>query len=72
MGGEIVYHNGINKTLKNVLQEAKIPLYRRERTPLLYSNNTILAMPGLFINTKLLSTRSETGYIPIWIPYNGY
>ena len=72
MGGEIVYHNGINKTLKNVLQEAKIPPYRRERTPLLYSNNTILAMPGLFINTKLLSTRSEAGYIPIWIPYDGY
>ena len=72
MGGEIVYHNGINKTLKNVLQEAKIPPYRRERTPLLYSNNTILAMPGLFINTNLLSTGSEIGYIPTWIPYDGY
>ena len=72
IGGEIVYHNGINKALKNILQEAKIPPYRRERTPLLYSNNTILAMPGLFINTNLLSTVSEIGYIPTWIPYDEY
>lgn len=71
-GGESLPQNGVNKTLKNLLQEAGMPPYRRERLPLIYQNDTLLAAPGAGINTELLAAEPDVGYVPVWLPYDGY
>lgn len=71
-GGESLPQNGVTKTLKNLLQEAGMPPYRRERLPLIYQNDTLLAAPGAGINTELLAAEPDVGYVPVWLPYDGY
>ena len=49
-----------------------MPPYRRERLPLIYQNDTLLAAPGAGINTELLAAEPDVGYVPVWLPYDGY
>ena len=37
-GGESLPQRGVSKTLKNLMQEAGMPPYRRERLPLIYQD----------------------------------
>lgn len=45
-GGEKL-RMGRNRTLKNVLQEAGVPAWLRERLPLIYQGDTLVAVAGL-------------------------
>lgn len=71
-GGESLPQRGVSKTLKNLMQEAGMPPYRRERLPLIYQADTLLAAPGAGINTDLMAVEPDTGYLPVWLPYDGY
>ena len=71
-GGEVLPQFRIgSKPLKTLLQEAAIPPFRRERLPLLYLGETLLAAPGVGINSECLVEKEETGYVPIWVPFDG-
>ena len=47
------------KTLKNLLQEAAIPPWQRERLPLLYSGDTLVAAPGIGVDCAFQATPGE-------------
>ena len=32
---------------------------------------TLLAAPGVGINSECLVEKEETGYVPIWVPFDG-
>ncbi len=46
-GGEIIRIDGKTKTLKKVLQELGVPPWVRDRLPLIYLGDTLVAIPGI-------------------------
>ncbi|MBT9613114.1 MAG: tRNA lysidine(34) synthetase TilS [Burkholderiales bacterium] len=55
------------KTLKHLLQEAAIPPWQRERLPLLYSGETLVAAPGIGIDCAYQATPGESGLRLGWV-----
>ena len=49
------------KSLKHLLQEAAIPPWQRERLPLLYSGETLVAAPGIGIDCAYQAKPGEIG-----------
>jgi tRNA(Ile)-lysidine synthase len=60
-GGEILrpHPNAATRTLKNLLQESKIPPWYRDRLPLLYCGEELVSVPGLAIAAEYLSDGHE-------------
>jgi tRNA(Ile)-lysidine synthase len=60
-GGEILrpHPNAATRTLKNLLQENKIPPWYRDRLPLLYCGEELVSVPGLAIASEYLSDGHE-------------
>lgn len=54
-----------SNTLKNLFQQAAIPPWERERWPLVYVNNELIAVPGIATN---LAWQSTPGLAIIWQP----
>ena len=55
------------KTLKHLLQEAAIPPWQRERLPLLYSGETLVAAPGIGIDCAYQAVPGESGLRLAWV-----
>lgn len=55
------------KTLKHLLQEAAIPPWQRERLPLLYSGETLVAAPGIGIDCAYQALPGESGLRLAWV-----
>jgi len=55
------------KTLKHLLQEAAIPPWQRERLPLLYSGDTLIAVPGIGIDCAYQAAPGESGLRLSWL-----
>ena len=55
------------KTLKHLLQEAAIPPWQRERLPLLYSGETLVAVPGIGIDCAYQAAPGESGLRLAWM-----
>ena len=51
--------------LKKLLQEANIPPWERDRLPLLYRDQTLLAVIGLGIAASAAATPGEPGFLPV-------
>lgn len=54
------------RTLKHLLQEAKIPPWQRQRLPLIYSDDTLAIVPGIGVACGLQARENELGLLVIW------
>ena len=58
------------KTLKHLLQEAAIPPWQRERLPLLYSGEILVAAPGIGVDCAYQAAPGESGLRFAWMLTN--
>ncbi len=54
-----------SQELKKLLQEANIPPWERERLPLLYRDDTLVAVVGLGIAAEAVARSGEPGFLPV-------
>jgi tRNA(Ile)-lysidine synthase len=52
--------------LKKLLQEAGVPPWQRDRLPLLFVGETLIAVPGLWIAHEFVAVPGESGWEPVW------
>lgn len=66
-GGERLRPHGRQhtKTLKALFWEARIPPWRRDRWPLLFQAQDLVAVPSLAVETR---AATDEGWQPIWTP----
>ena len=57
---------GATRSLKNLLQEARLPPWERERLPLIYCANTLVAVPGLGVASGWEAAAGEPGWLISW------
>ncbi len=57
---------GPRRTVRNLLQEAALPPWRRERLPLLYLDHVLAAVPGVGVDERLRPQPRSAGWRPIW------
>ena len=69
-GGEMLRlaQGGRRRTVRNLLQEAAMPPWLRERLPFLYVGDELAAVPGLGIEAKFQANADESGLQPLWLP----
>lgn len=65
-GGERLrlHPGGPHRSLKNLLQEKRIPPWRRERLPLLWCDGTLLWAEGIGLEADALAGKTEPGIVP--------
>ncbi len=56
------------RSLKNLLQEARMPPWERERLPLIYCADILVAVPGLGMASGWRAGSEETGWVITWRP----
>jgi tRNA(Ile)-lysidine synthase len=56
------------RTLKNLLQEARIPHWQRDRLPLLACGEQVLWVAQLGLDCRLAAQAGEEGVLPTWLP----
>lgn len=54
------------RTLKHLLQEAKMPPWQRERLPLIYCDDTLAVVPGIGVECTMQAKENETGLMIVW------
>jgi tRNA(Ile)-lysidine synthase len=59
---------GSTRSLKNLLQEARLPPWERERLPLIYCADTLVAVPGLGVASGWEAGAQEYGWVIDWRP----
>jgi tRNA(Ile)-lysidine synthase len=57
---------GSTRSLKNLLQEARMPPWERERLPLVYCGDTLVAVPGLGVASEWQAKSGDAGYSITW------
>ncbi len=57
---------GATRSLKNLLQEASLPPWERERLPLMYCAETLVAVPGLGVASGWEAGAAEFGWLISW------
>jgi len=69
-GGEVLRpaHGALQRTVRNLLQEAAMPPWLRERLPFLYVDGVLAAVPGVGVDAKFQASRDEFGLRPAWLP----
>jgi tRNA(Ile)-lysidine synthase len=69
-GGEMlrVNQDGRRRTVRNLLQEAELPPWQRERLPFLYMDHDLVAVPGLAIDAQFQAVAGQPGLLPLWTP----
>ena len=67
-GGERLrlHSKGPSRSLKNLLQEARLPPWERERVPLLYCAGDLVAVPGLGVASGWKAALGEYGWVASW------
>lgn len=58
---------GGSRSLRNLLQEAGLPPWQRDRLPLLYLGDELAAVPGLGVDIRFRAIEGETGWFPLWL-----
>jgi len=56
------------RSLKNLLQETRVPPWQRERLPLLFREDRLVWVPGLGIDCAYQAADGEPAVLPEWIP----
>ncbi len=64
-GGEKLSFHGQHHSLKKLFQQWEIPPWQRDRVPLLFQDDELIAVVGYSISDKLLKPDSEACYIPM-------
>jgi tRNA(Ile)-lysidine synthetase-like protein len=59
-------HGGATRSLKNLLQEARMPPWERERLPLIYCADTLAAVPGLGVACSFQAAAGAAGWTVTW------
>jgi tRNA(Ile)-lysidine synthase len=54
------------RALKNLFQEAAVPPWERERTPLLFCGDDLVWVPGLGIDARYKARTDASGILPEW------
>ena len=54
------------RTLKNLLQEAGVPPWERDRLPLLYCGEELVWVPGVGVDTRYQPSPRSAGLMPEW------
>ena len=69
-GGEKLrlQRRGSTRSLKNLLQEACMPPWERERLPLVYCGDTLVAVPGLGVASAWQAGAGDAGWLITWRP----
>ncbi len=57
---------GSMRSLKNLLQEARMPPWERERLPLIYCADTLVAVPGLGVASGWQAGAGNVGWTITW------
>jgi tRNA(Ile)-lysidine synthase len=67
-GGEKLrlHAKGSSRSLKNLLQEARLPPWERERLPLVYCGDTLVAAPGLGVASGWQAGAGNFGWTITW------
>ena len=67
-GGEHLMpaHNRPRRSLKNLLQEASVPPWKRYSLPLLFCGEKLVWVPGIGIDYEFQVKSDEIGVLPIW------
>ena len=55
------------RSLKNLLQEAAVPPWQRERLPLLYCGNRLVWVPEIGVACDFRARRGEASIRPRWL-----
>jgi tRNA(Ile)-lysidine synthase len=68
-GGERLQPDGARprRSLKNLLQESRIPPWQRERLPLLFCGAALVWVPGIGIDCRFQARAGEPGLEPSWL-----
>ena len=56
------------RSLKNLLQELRVPPWLRGRLPLLFSGDDLVWVPGIGIACEFQAAAGETAITPEWVP----
>ena len=56
------------RSLKNLMQEAHLPPWLRERLPLLFCGETLVYVPGIGIDSGFAAQPGERAIDPAWEP----
>lgn len=69
-GGESLrlVKDGPRRTVRNLLQEALLAPWQRERLPLIYLGTQLVAVPGVGIDEQFRVPAGRSGWIPVWLP----
>jgi tRNA(Ile)-lysidine synthase len=54
--------------LKNLLREAGVPAWQRERLPLLFCGEAAVWAPGVGCDCRFAAAAGEKGVLPRWVP----
>jgi tRNA(Ile)-lysidine synthase len=54
------------RTVKNLLQEAGLPPWERERLPYIFCGDRLACVPGVAIDCAFQAARGEPAIVPIW------
>jgi tRNA(Ile)-lysidine synthase len=67
-GGESLrlHSKGANRSLKNILQEKNVPPWQRERLPLLYCGDELVAIIGVAIHAAYQANKGEKSLLVSW------
>ncbi|HUJ01863.1 MAG TPA: tRNA lysidine(34) synthetase TilS [Usitatibacter sp.] len=59
---------GPSRTLKNLLREAAIPEWQRERLPILFRGGRVAWVPGIGVAAEFSCSAGRAGLVPAWSP----
>jgi tRNA(Ile)-lysidine synthase len=54
------------RTVKNLLQEARIPPWQRDRLPFIYCGDVLACVPGLGVDWRFRARPGEASVLPSW------
>ena len=54
------------RSLKNLLQEARIPPWERERLPLIFCGEQLIWAPGVGVDCRFQAPGAEPAVRPVW------
>jgi tRNA(Ile)-lysidine synthase len=55
------------RSLKNLLQEARVPPWERERLPLMFCGSALVWVPGIGVDCAFQAARGEPALRPAWV-----
>jgi tRNA(Ile)-lysidine synthase len=61
--------NQPSRTLKYLLQKSKIPPWQREKIPLIFSEDTLVAVPNFGVHHEFVADKEKNGLIIEWVNY---